>query len=92
MNRRDALKAIAAVAPVASAVEATEATTRDTALVALKFDRRLSHEEMARVHDIWKQAVEGTPLEGRKVLILDQGATMCEVTARGEIRAFPGFA
>lgn len=74
MDRRDALKALGALA-AATGMSVTPITTRDAegvAVLVLKVNTLLSVEQAAYMRASLDAVLEGTPLEGVKVLVLDR--------------------
>lgn len=87
MDRRDLLKSCVAavtgaagVPVVASVVD--EPTTRP-ALAVFETPASLSAPTCERIAHYWQAAVAGTPLEGVKAVVLQEGLTLTLVDANG---------
>ena len=75
MERRDALKSLAALAG-ATGMSVTPVTTTDAekvTLVILKVKGMMRAEHAERLESTWEYAVEGTELQGVKVVVFDEG-------------------
>jgi len=71
LSRRDAFKSLAALAAM-TGMSVTPVTTQDAQgveLVLLKLKKPMSMAGESRLHVYFQRAVEGTPLEGVKVLV-----------------------
>jgi hypothetical protein len=78
MDRRDALKALAGVVAgtgmTVSPITAQE--SKDVALVVLKAEHPVPQSTQERILAIWNAAVDGTPLQGVRVVLFDDSLSV----------------
>lgn len=78
MNRRDALKSLASLVG-ATGLTVTPVTTLEAQgveLTILRCPGVMSQEQAERLTHYWTEAVKGTALENRKVIVLMEGLTV----------------
>ena len=88
MDRRELFKSVVAVAAAAGAeVKASsyDAPPEKPALVIIESDQILSNETCLRLMQVWKEGIEGTPLEGLKAIVLTDGLRLTILDANGHV-------
>lgn len=69
MDRRDALKSLVAI-PGLTVTPVTVKEADEAALIVLKTPDHMTQEGAARLKTYWDHAVEGTPLQGVRTVVV----------------------